>query len=234
MINGKRVIALLPMKANSERVKGKNFKSFVGKPLFRWTLDSLLSVDYIDQIVINTDARDLLGNSGLISGGRIEIRDRKKEICGDLVSMNAVLADDVENVPADIYFMTHTTNPLLSVKTIRSALEKFSELELLGAVDSLFSVNKVQARFYDEHGKPINHDPSNLIPTQHLKPWFEENSNFYIFTRDSFAMTGARIGGLPLMYEVSRFESIDIDTPDDWNFAVVAAQYVKENEAEKV
>lgn len=234
MINGKRVIALLPMKANSERVKGKNFKAFAGKPLFRWILDSLLSVDYIDQIVINTDARELLGKSGLISSGRVEIRDRKIEICGDLVSMNAVLADDVENVPADIYFMTHTTNPLLSVKTIRSALEKFSEVGLLGVADSLFSVNKVQTRFYGEDGKPINHDPSNLIPTQHLEPWFEENSNFYIFTGDSFAMTGARIGRLPLMYEVSKFESIDIDTPDDWNFAVVAAQYFKENEVEKI
>ena len=40
-----RTVALLPMKANSERVKGKNFRSFNGKPLFRWMLDTLLSID---------------------------------------------------------------------------------------------------------------------------------------------------------------------------------------------
>ena len=52
-----KIVALLPMKANSERVIGKNFKSFCGKPLYRWMLDTLISVEAIDKIVINTDAR---------------------------------------------------------------------------------------------------------------------------------------------------------------------------------
>ena len=51
------IIALLPMKAHSERVSGKNFRLFRGKPLFRWMLDTLLSIDEIAQVVINTDAR---------------------------------------------------------------------------------------------------------------------------------------------------------------------------------
>ena len=55
-----RVVALLPMKANSERVPNKNFRNFCGKPLFRWVLDTLLSLKVIDQVVINTDARTKL------------------------------------------------------------------------------------------------------------------------------------------------------------------------------
>ena len=55
-----RIIALLPMKANSSRVKGKNFRNFLGKPLFRWILDGLLEIDEISQVIINTDARDIL------------------------------------------------------------------------------------------------------------------------------------------------------------------------------
>ena len=43
-----RIVALLPMKANSTRVPGKNFLNFCGKPLFRWVLDSLLEVPEID------------------------------------------------------------------------------------------------------------------------------------------------------------------------------------------
>ena len=39
-----KVVALMPMKANSERVRGKNFRDFGGKPLFRWMLDTLKSV----------------------------------------------------------------------------------------------------------------------------------------------------------------------------------------------
>ena len=55
-----RIVALLPMKANSTRVPGKNFLNFCGKPLFRWVLDSLLEVPEIDTIVINTDAKEIL------------------------------------------------------------------------------------------------------------------------------------------------------------------------------
>jgi CMP-N-acetylneuraminic acid synthetase len=225
--NGK-VVALLPMKANSERVRGKNFKEFCGKPLFRWILDTLLEVDEIDQIIINTDARQILAENGLNDTTRITIRDRKPEICGDLVSMNKVLADDVANVPADIYLMTHTTNPLMSADTIRKALAAFRESQAAEKADSLFTVDKVQTRFYRADCSPVNHDPDNLIPTQHLEPWFEENSNLYIFTRDSFAKTNARIGKRPMMYEGPFFESIDIDTPADWDFAVVAARYLLE------
>ena len=225
-----RIVALLPMKANSVRVKGKNFRDFCGKPLFRWILDTLLQVEEIDQIVINTDARHILAENGLVDTDRITIRDRKPEICGDHVSMNLVLADDVANVPADLYLMTHTTNPLMSTDTIRKAIAAFQEAKAAGKADSLFTVDKVQTRFYRADCSPVNHDPDNLIPTQNLEPWFEENSNLYLFTADSFAKTQARIGKQPMMYEGPYFESIDIDTPADWDFAVVAARFLQEQQ----
>ncbi|MEI6639293.1 MAG: acylneuraminate cytidylyltransferase family protein [Chlorobium sp.] len=226
------IVALLPMKANSVRVSGKNFRDFCGKPLFRWILDTLLSVEEIDQVIINTDARHILAENNLIDTDRIVIRDRKEEICGDHVSMNLVLADDVANVPADLYLMTHTTNPLMSAETVRKAIASFLVAQAKGRADSLFTVDKVQSRFYRSDCSPVNHDPDNLIPTQELEPWFEENSNLYIFSSKSFAKTNARIGKRPMMYEGPFFESIDIDTPADWDFAVVAARFMQEKQIE--
>lgn len=221
-----RIVAFLPMKANSERVKGKNFRDFCGKPLFRWALDTLLSIEDIDQVVINTDARKVLAEHGLVDSERVLIRDRNPEICGDQVSMNLIIADDVENIEADIYVMTHTTNPLLTAKTACGALTAFQGSQLRKSADSLFTVNRVQSRFYRSDCSPVNHDPENLIRTQELEPWFEENSNLYIFTRDSFAHTHARIGAQPMMYESPKFESIDIDTLADWEFAIVVARHL--------
>ncbi len=221
-----RIVALLPMKAHSERVKGKNFRDFCGKPLFRWMLDTLLEIKEIDQVVINTDARHILAENGLIETDRVMIRDRKPEICGDFVSMNLILADDVANLDADIYLMTHTTNPLVSTDTIRDALRAFREAECAGKADSLFTVNKIQSRFYRIDGSAVNHDPNKLIRTQDLEPWYEENSNLYIFTRGSFNTTNARIGAKPMMYESPCFESVDIDTQQDWDFAVITARYL--------
>lgn len=220
----RRIVALLPMKAHSERVKGKNFRMFNGKPLFRWVLDSLLSIELIDQVVINTDARAILAENGLTDSDRILIRDRLPEICGDFVSMNLILADDLAHVPADIYLMTHTTNPLLTSETIRAALARFEAAR--GEVDSLFTVNKFQTRFYRADGSPVNHDPNNLVRTQDLEPWFEENSNLYIFTQDSFVKTNARIGAKPMVFETSRIESFDIDTPADWTICEIVSKHL--------
>jgi len=142
--------------------------------------------------------------------------------------MNLVIADDIANVEAGTYLMTHTTNPLMSADTVRRALAALLEARAAGRVDSLFTVDKVQQRFYRADASPVNHDPDNLIRTQDLEPWFEENSNLYIFSRESFAATQARIGRLPMMFEGPAFESIDIDTPQDWDFAVIAARFMQQ------
>jgi len=216
------------MKANSERVRGKNFRAFNGKPLFRWILDTLLSVESVDLVVINTDARAILAENGLVDSDRVMIRDRKPEICGDFVSMNRVLGDDVANVQADAYLMTHTTNPLLSSGSIRGALATYREGRQTGDCDSVFTVNKFQTRFYRADGTAINHDPKNLLRTQDLEPWFEENSNLYIFSRESFASTNARIGIAPKMYEMGRTESVDIDDQESWYMAEAMSKYLIE------
>lgn len=220
-----KVVALLPMKANSERVRGKNFRLFAGKPLYAWILDTLLSIEEIDRVVINTDARAILTDSGLVETDRVQIRDRKAEICGDFVSMNKVLADDIANVPAEIYAMTHTTNPLLTAETVRSALATYKRARAAGTNDSLFTVQKVQTRFYRADGGAVNHDPDNLVRTQDLEPWFEENSNLYLFSAESFASTQARIGSRPMLFEMARSEALDIDDQESWDMAEAMALY---------
>lgn len=213
-----KLVALLPMKANSERVKGKNFRDFCGKPLFQWILDELISCDEIDSIVINTDAEYLL-NASFSTHEKVIIRERPLDIRGDLVSMNIIIEDDIRNTDGDIYLMTHTTNPLLTRKTIAKAIKLYKSLLNTGEADSLFSVNKIQTRFYDKEARPINHDPDNLLRTQDLEPYFEENSNFYFFTRDSFSKTKTRIGKSPAMFEMELLEAIDIDNQEDWDLA---------------
>jgi len=222
-----KLVALLPMKANSERVKGKNFKLFCGKPLYKWMLDTLISVEAVDKIVINTDARSILAANGLVESDRIIIRDRPEDICGDLVSMNLIIQNDIENIDADHFLMTHTTNPLLSEKTIQRAIDAYLNAISRGDADSLFTVNRIQTRFYDSQVRPVNHDPEHLVRTQDLEPWFEENSNLYLFSKESFLQTKARIGASPMMLENAPYESTDIDTPEDWELGEVMVEYYR-------
>ena len=214
-----KVTALLPIKGNSERVPGKNFKMLGNKPLFLWILETLTNIELVSEIIINTDAEKELKQSGLTTNSKIKIINRPHEICGDHISMNKVIAYDLTQTNSDIYLMTHVTNPFLSRETIYSAIKTFKRSLVENAYDSLFSVTKHQCRFYDTSSKALNHDPNNLIPTQDLPIFYEENSLLYLFTKDSFNQTSARIGKSPQMFETPFLESIDIDTPNDWQLA---------------
>jgi CMP-N-acetylneuraminic acid synthetase len=213
------------MKAHSSRVPGKNFKKLHGKPLFRWILDELLALPFVTEVVINTDAEAELRSAGLTDEERVAITRRRRELCGDDVSMNRIIEDDLDAFPeTDHFLMTHTTNPLLSRETIERAWTTYIE-SLEKGFDSLFSVNRFQTRFYRDDGTPINHDPNNLIPTQDLEPWYEENSCLYIFNRESFRRTNARIGARPTLFETPPLESVDIDEPKDWELAEALFQH---------
>lgn len=218
----KQLVALLPIKANSERVPGKNFRNFAGRPLFRWILDTLLSVEKVEQVVINTDASQMLNSHGLPDDDRILLRQRAPELCGDHISMNRIIEDDISTIKSHFYLMTHATNPLIGAETIKKACAELEHKQSEG-YDSLFSANRMQSRFYTAEAAPINHDPNNLIPTQDLEPWYEENSNLYLFSRESFDATRARIGKNPILFETPQLESADIDDETGWHLAEIIA-----------
>ena len=224
------VIALLPMKGNSERVPNKNLKNFNKKPLYSIIADTLLSSKYIDEIIINTDSNKIIKSVNSLYSDKIIIRNRPASISGDFVSMNKIIKDDLDNTNGDIYIQTHATNPLLSKESINSALqimiESLDKKPLL--FDSMFSVTKIQTRFYDIHGNAVNHNPRELERTQDLPPIFEENSCFFIFTKSSFEGSYyKRIGINPRMYEIDKIEAIDIDNIED--FIIAEAVYKSRN-----
>ena len=71
-----------------------------------------------------------------------------------------------------------------------------------------------------EKGVPINFSLDKVIRTQDLEPLYEENSNFYIFSKDSFKNAGnKRIGIKPKIIEVNKLEAVDIDEPEDFKLA---------------
>ncbi|WP_310557786.1 acylneuraminate cytidylyltransferase family protein [Flavobacterium sp.] len=215
-----KIVALLPMKGNSERVPNKNLKDFSGKPLYHRVMETLLSSSYINYVVVNTDSEAIKSDISKNFDDKVIVIDRPEEIIGDFVSMNTVIDCDINNVDADIYLQTHSTNPLLKKKSVDDAIEKMLALLPEKVYDSIFSVTKMQTRLYTSDGQAYNHNPEELLRTQDLEPLFEENSNFYIFTKESFLNSGRkRIGLKPFMFEIDKIEAVDIDEHQDFVIA---------------
>lgn len=221
-----KVVALMPMKGHSERVPNKNLKEFDGFPLYHAVMRTLLLSQQIDEVVVNTDSEKLVADITK-HFPTVIIHHRPEDICGDYVSMNDIIEFDLNHSDGDVYIQTHSTNPVLSVKTIDAAIELFKNQKEKN--DSVFSVTRWQTRLYYEDGKAINHNPKELIRTQDLPPVFEENSCFFIFSKESFKNAGnKRIGENPLMFPMDQLEAIDIDELEDFQLAELVYKLRKE------
>ena len=215
-----KIVTLLPMKGHSQRVPDKNMKDFAGKPLYHAIICELLKSKYICKIIIDTDSEKIKNDVLKNFKSRVIVIDRAKELCGDFVSMNEVINYDINQFDNQYFLQTHSTNPLVKVQTIDKAIIEY--FENLDRYDSLFSVTRLQTRLYDGNGKAINHNPNELIRTQDLEPLYEENSNFYIFSKESFKNAGnKRIGIKPQIFEVNKLEAIDIDESEDFELAEI-------------
>jgi CMP-N-acetylneuraminic acid synthetase len=211
----KKIVALVPMKEHSERVPNKNIRDFCGKPLYHHILTSLEACPYISQIYIDTDSSFIANEAP--KHFDVQIIDRPMELRSDFTPTNEIILYDLSKIKGEYFLQTHSTNPLLRSETITRAIEKF--LHNLPKYDSLFSVTRLQTRLWDANGRPINHDPGILLRTQDLPPIYEENSNMYIFTRDTLEARRNRLGERPLMFEIDPLEAYDIDEELDFQIA---------------
>jgi CMP-N-acetylneuraminic acid synthetase len=223
------LVALVPMRHHSQRVPGKNYRILAGKPLFHHIIERLLAVPEITQVVVDTDS-DPVMDSLRADFPQVKIINRPENLRGDDVSMNDILIYDTEQVQADFYLQTHSTNPLLKQETVSRAIQSLTTN--YPNYDSLFSVTRLQTRLYDQHGRAINHDPSVLIQTQDLPAVYEENSCLYIFTRENLLKCHHRIGEKPMMFEIDADEAWDID--EELDFAITDFLLRRKNHSEQL
>jgi CMP-N-acetylneuraminic acid synthetase/NAD(P)-dependent dehydrogenase (short-subunit alcohol dehydrogenase family) len=225
-----KICVIVPIKHNSERVPGKNFRDFNGKPLFHIILNTLLKSKYINDIFVDTNSPVVIKSIETdFSNSNITIYERPIELQSGDTPTNILLENIITqmNLQYDYYLQTHVTNPLLSVKTIDKCIETFIIKETQGH-DSLFTVKQHQTRLYqckNESVKALNHNPNELIPTQNLEPIYEENSCLYIFKKGVLFERQHRIGYKPYIYIMNDIESSDIDIESDFVMAEELHKY---------
>jgi len=213
-----KVNALVPMKDHSERVPGKNIRPFCGMPLFCRIIGTLARSRHIEKIYVNTDSEKIKQLMREFDKN-VVIIDRPEPLKGDFVSMNALIEYDMGLIKGGHFLQTHSTNPLLTTDTVDNAIRAYFDKRGEGH-DSLFGVDRHQARFYDSNFKPVNHNIGELLRTQDLPPMYKDNSCLYIFSRSSFEDNGRnRIGRNPFLFEIGKVESIDIDTEEEFIMA---------------
>ena len=216
-MNNPKVALFIPIKLNNQRLPGKNLKLLNGIPLCKYLFDTVKDIPDIDRKYVYCSSEEIIP---YLPDG-IEFLKRDKYLDGYQVKGLEIIDRFVNDVDADIYVLTHVTQPFTKAESIAAGLKKV----ISGEYDSAFSAVKIQDYLW-YRGKPFNYDMKNIVRTQDLEPVYMETGAFFIFRKEVFTKLHQRIGIKPYMCEIDNIEAIDIDTAEDFEFAEAVAEYL--------
>jgi CMP-N-acetylneuraminic acid synthetase len=202
-----KIVAIIPIKKNSKRVKGKNFKQIHKKPLYRYLLDKLKYAKF-DEIYIDSDSKII---ERYCKSKNYKFIKRLPHLKKDTANGNDLLNYHAKIIKADIYFQLFITAPLLKVTTINKCIDFMIKSK---KHDSILTSKKIYSWFWFQN-KPINYNPKILPRSQDAQPVVVETTGLYGIKNGALLKQKSRIGKKPFFYEVSNEESLDIDNTED-------------------
>lgn len=213
-----KIVAVVPIKLNNERLPGKNIKSFEnGKPLCYYILETLLKVNLIDEIYVYCSDEKIVE----YIPEKVIFKKRSSDLDTNETKMNEILKKFADDVKADIYVLTHATSPFVCAGSFVNGITAITE----NGYDSAFTVEKMN-EFLWSNDKPFNYELDNIPRTQDLEPFFIETSGFYIYKSFVINDLNRRIGNKPKLIEVDKIESCDINNFEDFEVAEVYYDYL--------
>lgn len=207
---------IIHLKDKSVRLKNKNFKKILGKPLYQVTFDKLKPLKKTFDIFIDSSSKKFekeAKNYGFYFIKRPEHLNLPNAQGTELIT------NCLKKIKNEIIFILHVTNPLFKVKTIKKCINILKKNKKINSVTPL-------TLLYDRYwfkNKEINHKYNKLIGSQFLKP-VQVESGSYCFRREAFLSEKSRITKKNKFIYLNRVESIDIDEEVDF---IVAEYYLK-------
>ena len=219
------VLAITPARGGSKGVPRKNIKPMAGKPLLQHTVEVARACPLVTRHVVNTEDEEVRAVAESLG---VEVQGRPEDFWHDNTFQEvdrllqwAVTDFESRESSVDIVVLLYPTAPLRPTQAITDCID----LVLNQGYDSALTLREDRSYIWQRLDKratvePVNYDPKKRGPNQ-LEGWNQwvENKAVYAMKRDLLMETGCRLGGRIGCVEMSRLESIDIDTSDDFALA---------------
>ena len=218
-------IAVLPARSGSKRIKNKNIKNFLGKPIISYTITKLKKSNLFDEIYVSTDSKKI---AQIVQkyGAKVPFL-RNKLFAGDKVST----LDVVKNFVSNSYFLDKKINivcciypctPLLDIKDLKKGIRIFHEQRKSFVYPCLRYKHPILRSFSLNKNKTIQY----LFPkfenkrTQDIKTYYHDAGQFYISNIHNWK-NKKKIHTDATSFEINNFNAIDIDDLEDWKLAEI-------------
>ncbi|MBU0686389.1 MAG: cupin domain-containing protein [Candidatus Margulisbacteria bacterium] len=223
----KKIIAMIPARLGSKRIKNKNLRLLDGKPLVCHVIDKAKDAKVFDDIYVNSES-DIFAD--LCQEYGIKFYKRSAALAGDDATNDMFVLDFINHVSCDIIIQINPTSPLISVKDIKG----FVKTMLEGNYDTLHSVKQEQIEaLFKENA--LNFDPLGKMPkSQDLEPVMLFSSGIMGWQVDKYhenikKYKAATYGGdgKTGYFILNGYSNIDIDNEEDFLMAELAIAFQK-------
>lgn len=222
------IIAFLPCRKGSQRIKNKNIRVFAGIEggLTKIKIEQLVNCNKIDKIIVSTDDEEVIKICQSVlskSTKDYEIDKRPKELATSTTSTDELIQYVSGIIPEGEILWTHVTSPFITSTIYENVISKYQDLYEAKKCDSLVTVTKHQKFFWDKSGQTINYDRFNekWPRTQTLDPIYELNSGIFLCNSRIYHEHKDRIGINPYLYELNNMQSMDVDWEEDFELAEI-------------
>ncbi|MGQ7844901.1 acylneuraminate cytidylyltransferase family protein [Granulosicoccus sp. 3-233] len=216
MISNHAVLAVIPARANSKGLPGKNVAELAGRPLIAWSIDAARQSDHVDRVIVSTDSREIADTAELW-GADVPFL-RPAALAMDDTPGIAPLLHACQMVPDyDYVALLQPTSPL------RTAADLDSAISLMVGRGADFCISVTRAKQHpnwlfrqSDEGYLQRYEEARMeTDRQSLSPVYAPNGAIYVARIDALLEQGTLSGPGTLAYEMSAERSTDIDTALD-------------------
>lgn len=211
-----KTVALIPVRAGSKGIPGKNIKWLAGRPLLHYALEAALNARQIAEVWVSSDSQEVLAVARQLDHPKLQTLLRPPELATDTASTESVMLHFAQAHAFERLVLIQATSPLIAAGDLDSALEEMTRAQ----ADSVVSMTR-EHRFHWRPGPggfvvATNYRPEARPRRQEWDGELFENGAFYVSSRELLLATGCRVHGNVLPFVMKSKTAVELDTLADW------------------
>ncbi len=217
MINGNRVLGVIPARGGSKGVPGKNIRHVGGKPLIAWTIEAGQTSKIIDRVVLSSDDLEIISVAQKHNCDVPFVRE--PQLAEDTTPTIDVVLDALDRCPAyEWVVLLQPTSPLRTSQDIDQAIERCVALNAPSCVSVCLAQESPYWMFTLDHNTHL----AALLPDQaatrrqDLPPVYSLNGAIYVANAEWLKRERTFLASETVAYEMPVERSLDIDTEFDF------------------
>ena len=216
-------IVIIPARSGSKRIKKKNIKNFLGKPIISYVIKKIIKTKLFDEIIVSTDS-DKIKKISEKYGAKVYFK-RPKNLSKDKTKTQDVVIHALnwfkkKNIKFEHVCCIYPTSVFIKTQDLKNSLKLIKNKNWSFVISAQKYSTQIERAFRLSNNKIVLVDKKKFLKnSQDLKDFYHDAGQFYWGTPKSWYSKGTMLNNKSTIYELKKFQSIDINTLDDWKYA---------------